>query len=326
LVTSNVRFWHASGIDASIEASGLKLNTESLVSVLVGGISFQVPPDGPAGDLVGPNAAFSLYPNKTAAFKHTGREVQTYLLNFSESLRGLSPGAPVDFRGIVIGEVKSISVEYDREAKAFRFPVEIEIYPERVQSRYRPGAQQPSAMEREPQVLLNRMVARGFRAQLKSANLLTGQLYVALDFFPRAPKASVNWEQTPPLIPTVPGSLQDIQETLRGIAAKLEKVPFDTIGTDLGKTLKSLNTTLQGANKVVQQLDESVVPEVRGTLERAQQAIGSVERTLSTDAPVQQDLRETLGEVGRAAQALRVLADYLSRHPEALIRGKREGE
>jgi paraquat-inducible protein B len=324
LVTSNVRFWHASGIDASLEPSGLKLNTESLVSIIVGGISFQPPPDGPAGDPVGPNAAFPLYPDKATALKRTGQEVQTYLLYFSESLRGLSPGAPVDFRGIVVGEVKAISVEYDREAKLFRFPVEINIYPESMRSRYRPGASRPSAMEREPHVLLDRLVARGFRAQLKSANLITGQLYVALDFYPRAPKATADWKKTPPVMPTVPGALEDIQETLRSIAGKLDKVPFDAIGTNLDKTLKSLDTTLRGADQVVRQLDESVLPEMRGTLEQARKALGNAERALSSDAPVQEDLRDTLGEVNRAAQALRVLADYLSRHPEALIRGKRE--
>jgi paraquat-inducible protein B len=324
LVTSNVRFWHASGIDASLEPSGLKLNTESLVSIIVGGISFQPPPDGPAGDPVGPNAAFPLYPDKATALKRTGQEVQTYLLYFSESLRGLSPGAPVDFRGIVVGEVKAISVEYDREAKLFRFPVEINIYPESMRSRYRPGASRPSPMEREPHVLLDRLVARGFRAQLKSANLITGQLYVALDFYPRAPKATTDWKKTPPVMPTVPGALEDIQETLRSIAGKLDKVPFDAIGTNLDKTLKSLDTTLRGADQVVRQLDESVLPEMRGTLEQARKALGNAERALSSDAPVQEDLRDTLGEVNRAAQALRVLADYLSRHPEALIRGKRE--
>jgi paraquat-inducible protein B len=324
LVTSNARFWHASGIDASLEPSGLKLNTESLVSIIVGGISFQPPPDGPAGDPVGPNAAFPLYPDKVTALKRTGQEVQTYLLYFSESLRGLSPGAPVDFRGIVVGEVKAISVEYDREAKIFRFPVEINIYPERMRSRYRPGASLPSAMERAPHILLDRLVARGFRAQIKSANLITGQLYIALDFYPRAPKATVNWKKTPPVIPTVPGALEDIQETLRSIAGKLDKVPFDAIGTNLDKTLKSLNTTLRGADQVIRQLDESVLPEMRGTLEQAHKALGNAERALSSDAPVQEDLRDTLGEVNRAAQALRVLADYLSRHPEALIRGKRE--
>lgn len=326
LVTTNARFWHASGIDLTLEGSGVKLNTESITSIIVGGIAFQAPPEALPGTPVAANASFKLFADKTTALKRATQEVQTYLLYFSESLRGLAPGAPVDFRGIVIGEVKAISVEYDRESKTIRFPVEINIFPERMRSRYRPGAPQMSALERDPHVLLDRLVARGFRAQLKSGNLLTGQLFIALDFFPNAPKAKINWDKEPVELPTVQGPLEDIQVTLGNIARKLEKVPFDTIGTNTDKALKNLNTTLESADKLVKQLDTEVVPEMKGTLEQAKKAIGNAERTLSTDAPVQQDLRDTLNEVSRAAESIRLLADYLNRHPESLIRGKKEGE
>lgn len=325
-VTTNTRFWHASGIDVSLEGSGFKLNTESLISVVVGGIAFQSPPEGEAGDPAAADTGFTLFDNKEAALKRVGQEVQTYLLYFTESLRGLAPGAPVDFRGIVIGEVKAVSVEYDRDSKTLRFPVEIEIYPERMRSRYRPGAPQLSAMERDPHVLFDRLVERGFRAQLKTANLLTGQLLIALDFFPNAPRTKIDWSKTPASLPTVPGAFEDLQETLSNIARKLEKVPFDTIGSNLDKSLVSLRATLESADKLVRQLDGSVLPEMKQTLEQARKTLGNAERTLSSDAPVQQDLRDTLSEVGRAAQSVRELTDYLSRHPEALLRGKKDEE
>ena len=324
LVTTNARFWHASGIDVSIESSGVKLNTESLTSIIVGGISFQAPDETAAGDPAQPDTMFPLYDNKASALKLISREVHSYVLYFDESLRGLAPGAQVDFRGIPLGEVKSVSIEYDREDKVVRFPVEIDIYPERMRARYRPGSPEMSAMERNPQQLLDRMVARGFRAQLKSANLLTGQLYVALDFFPKAPKARIDWSKKPLVeLPTAPGALEDIQQTLGNIAGKLEKVPFDTIGNDLSRALKTLDTTLKSANSTLKQVDTSIVPELRGTLESARKALGNAERTLASDAPVQSDLRDTLTEVTRAARTLQDLADYLSRHPESLIRGKK---
>lgn len=323
LVTTNARFWHASGIDMSIESSGVKLNTESLTSIIVGGISFQAPEETAAGEAAPPDTLFTLYDNRAAALKLISREVHSYVLYFNESLRGLAPGAQVDFRGIPLGEVKSVSIEYDREDKSVRFPVEIDIYPERMRSRYRPGAPEMSAMERDPQQLLDRMVGRGFRAQLKSANLLTGQLYVALDFFPKAAKTQIDWSKKPVQLPTAPGALEDIQQTLGNIATKLEKVPFDTIGNDLSRVLKTLDTTLKSANSTLKQVDSSVVPELRGTLESARKALGNAERTLASDAPVQQDLRDTLSEVSRAARTLQELADFLSRHPESLLRGKK---
>ncbi|MDB5728499.1 MAG: hypothetical protein JWQ00_1704 [Noviherbaspirillum sp.] len=325
-VTGNARFWHASGIDVALDTSGVKVNTESLVSLVVGGISFQAPADVPEGDPAADNASFTLFADKNTALRRANQEVQSYLVYFEGSLRGLSSGAAVEFHGIPIGEVKSVSIEYDRESRTVKFPVEISIYPERMRSRYRVGAPQMSTFEREPRVLLDRLVERGFRAQLKSGNLITGQLFVALDFFPRAPKAKIDWSKDPAVLPAVPGAFEDIQETVASIAKKLEKVPFETIGADLGTALKSLDSTLRSADKVVKQLDASVIPEMKGTLEQARKALGNAERTLAADAPVQQDLRDTLNEVNRAAQAFRTLTDYLSRHPEALIRGKRESD
>jgi paraquat-inducible protein B len=326
LVTANSRFWHASGIDLSLQGSGIKLNTESLISLVVGGISFQPAPEAEPAPPAPEGASFTLFADRETALKPKDKEVQTYLLYFTESLRGLAPGAPVDLRGIAIGEVKAVSVEYDRDMKALRFPVEINVYPARLRARYREGAPQMSAMEREPRMLLDRWVARGFRAQLKTANLITGQLYVTLDFFPHAPPAKIDWSRSPPALPTVSGALENIQETLGDIARKLDKVPIESIGNNLNRSLRTLNGTLQNADKVIRQLDTGVLPEMRETLKTARSALGNAERTLSADAPVQQDLRDTLNEVSRAAQALRVLADYLSRHPEALIRGKREEE
>jgi paraquat-inducible protein B len=323
LVTTNARFWHASGIDVSVGSSGVTLNTESLTSIIVGGISFQAPEEARATEPAKADADFTLFENKANALKLINQEVHSYLLYFDESLRGLAPGAQVDFRGIPLGEVKSVSIEYDRTEKAVRFPVEIDIYPERMRSRYRVGAPEMSAMERDPKTLLDRMVARGFRAQLKSANLLTGQLYVALDFFPKAPKAKIDWTQKPVQLPTAPGALEDIQQTIGNIATKLDKVPFDTLGTDASRALKTLDTALKSANSTLKQVDSSVVPELRGTLEQARKTLGSAEKTLSSDAPVQTDLRDTLAEVTRAARTLQDLADYLSRHPESLLRGKK---
>jgi paraquat-inducible protein B len=322
-VTTNARFWHASGIDVSIGSSGVTLNTESLTSIIVGGISFQAPEEARADDPAKADTNFTLYDNKANALKLVNQEVHSYILYFDESLRGLAPGAQVDFRGIPLGEVKSVSIEYDRTEKAVRFPVEIDIYPERMRSRYRVGAPEMSAMERDPQTLLDRMVARGFRAQLKSANLLTGQLYVALDFFPKAPKAKIDWSKKPVELPTAPGALEDIQQTIGNIASKLEKVPFDTLGNDASRALKTLDAALKSANSTLKQVDSSVVPELRGTLEQARKTLGNAEKTLASDAPVQSDLRDTLAEVTRTARTLQDLADYLSRHPESLLRGKK---
>jgi paraquat-inducible protein B len=221
----------------------------------------------------------------------------------------------VDFEGIDIGEISAINLDIDLANGKISVPVEVAIYPERLRSRSRAyfAAQTPGARK----TFIDAMVAHGLRAQLRSGNLLTGQRYIALDYFKGQPKARVNWATTPPELPTIKGSLQEIQNTLASVAAKLDRLPLEKIGADLRQTLAT-------ANALLHRLDTEVAPEARGMLGDARKALNSVDRALSPEQPLQQDARETLREVGRAAQALRVLADYLERHPESLIHGKKE--
>jgi paraquat-inducible protein B len=319
-VRANTRFWHASGIYLTMDASGLKLDTQSLVSILVGGIAFQTLDEEGAGPPPEPNTAFTIFANRDEAMKHRDSISQSYVLIFKESIRGLSVGAPVDFRGLPVGEVTDIRVELDPRTKEANMLVYIRNYPERLRSRT--VGKIPSLKDNE--TLISRLVESGLRAQLKSGNLLTGQLFVALDFFPGVPKAKVNWSTNPPQFPTTPGSMVEMQASIMQIMKKLEKLPLDETVADVRQALQSLDVTIKNADKLVQRMNAEVVPEVRGTLEDARKALGAAKQTLSADAPLQQDLREALREVARAAQSLRVLTDFLERHPETLIRGKQE--
>ncbi|MDR3481394.1 MAG: MlaD family protein [Burkholderiaceae bacterium] len=322
-VTNNTRFWNASGIELTLDANGFKLQSESLASVLAGGIAFQTPPDVPIAPPANENTPFTLYTDRDNAMKHADSEVRKVLLYFKESARGLVAGAPVDFRGIVIGEVTQVSLEYDKQQKIFLFPVEVNLYPDRLRAHYRAGADRPDG-EKVDREVLDQLVEHGLRAQLKSGNLLTGMLYVALDFFPEAATAKIDWSKKPIVLATVPGTLEELQTTLLHISRKLDNVPIDDIATDLHKAIKSLDLTLQSTDKLVKRLDSDVAPQARETLEQARKTLATAERTLSSDAPLQQDLRDALREIGRSAESLRTLTDYLDRHPESLIRGKTE--
>ena len=158
--------------------------------------------------------------------------------------------------------------------------------------------------------LIDAMVGHGIRAQLKTGNLLTGATYVSFDAFPGAPAATVDWSQKPVELPTTPGQLEATEATVENIIAKLNKVPFQEIGVDLSKTINQLDQTLVVA--------QGTLGSARGTLDNASYL------TEPNSAQVQQ-LGSTLQEVSRAARSVRVLADYLERHPEALLEGKKGG-
>jgi paraquat-inducible protein B len=318
-VSNNTRFWHASGVDVSLDTNGVKVNTESVVSILIGGLAFQDPPD--TADKIDKTEAaaqsqFELFRDRAEAMKRHDRIVDTYVLNFTESVRGLTVGAPIDFRGIVVGEVAAIYTHFDPATKQFSIPVEVRIFPERFTSRFESG-DKGGRLSSDPHQLAQALVENGLRAQLRTASLLTGQLYVALEFFPAAPKAKVNWSKDPPELPTVPGNLQGLQDSITSLVAKLNKIPFDGIG-------KNLNATLRDADALLKTLDTEVIPEARGTLAAARDALLSANRTLQPDSALAQSTVDTMRELSRTAASFRALADYLERHPEALIRGKTE--
>ncbi len=323
----NTRFWHASGFDMQINADGFKLKTQSLVTVVLGGLSFQSP-DGDPGPRAKEDTAFILAENQTEALKEPDGEAEIILLNFKQSLRGLTPGAEVSFRGLVLGQVKSIGIEYDAKQQEFSMPVLVQIYPERLGRGF---AEYRKESKYTAQQRLQFMINRGLRAQLRTANLLTGQLYVAFDFFPKViaakrdvskSKADVDASHALLEMPTIPSSVEEIQTQVSEIALKLSKVPFDQIGSELQESLKMLQGTLNSAAQLAEKLNNDVAPEITVAMKDVRETLNAAGRTLSEDAPLQQDLRQTLQELTRAAVSLRVLTDYLERHPEAVIRGR----
>jgi paraquat-inducible protein B len=329
-VTRNTRFWNASGVDVSLDASGFQVHTESVVSILVGGIAFQVLPDLPPEPPADANAAFTLYSDRTQAFKAPDTIVDTYLLVFDGSIRGLAVGAPVDFRGVTIGEVVKVGVSIDPTTLVFHMPVEVKIFPRRLLARqFVGGIVAPALSEDVRRSRMKLFVERGLRAQLRSGNLLTGQLYVALDFFPGTPKTTVDLAKKPPEIPTIPGTFEELQETLTGIVKKLDKLQIEEIGGDARKVLASLDETLKGVDVLLKSVDAGLVPDLRRTLDTAGQTLKSAEvtlksaeGTLSNVSPLQADLEQTLRELNRTLTAVRALAELLQQHPESLIRGK----
>jgi paraquat-inducible protein B len=336
-VNAETRFWNASGIDVTLGANGLQVRTESVAALIAGGIAFDNPPFVPEMAPATANTVFRLYADETSAMKQPEAIAQRYVLHFTESLRGLSVGAPVTLMGLPVGEVTDVGVEFDAKAQLLRGRVEIVSYPERLVGRMRTkevaGAEAVVERRQSRQAVVDRMVQKmGLRAQLRSGNVLTGQLYVAFDFFPQAQKAAVNWKDETPEFPVVPSPLPNIEEKVGSILTKLDKVQYEAIGADLQKTLASFNQTMQTLDKSVAHIDTELTPELKAATEEFRRALASADKLIKHadtnfvdgNAPAQQELRQAVQELARAARSLRVLTDYLERHPEALLRGKTE--
>ena len=327
-VNTSTRFWHSKGIDIKLDNNGVKINTESLVSILLGSVTFENIGDSEQVTQAPKNTSFRAYSNQDEALKVLDTNILHGEMVFQESVRGLSPGAQIDFRGIVIGEVISNSIDFDVNTKKINVIVTVDIYPDRLRSKIKNKHLIKQSQSNE---LIGALVNRGLRGQLRTSNILTGQLYIALDFFPNLPKATFDQDKIPFELPTTPGSLGELQVNLASIANKINKIPFDAIGNDL-------HTTLNNANSLIIQLDQKVAPDARETMSdlrsilaeaktaisAAQGSLTAIEDSVGPDGQLQQDAHETLLEVTRAVQSTRALVDYLERHPEALIRGKKD--
>ena len=260
---------------------------------------------------------------------------------FPGSVGGLGPGSPVTFQGLRVGHVTGLDLEYDAASDALRVPVRFEVEPERI-------AEVRLIEGRGPVANTRMLVERGLRAKLESANLLTGQMQVALEMVAQAGPAELRVEGDVLVLPNVPGQFAGITDTVNQLLAKVEKLPFEQIGQSVNDTLKgvdglvngpelkqslvSLQTALASVEDLAKQLDQGLAPAVRqlpgiasglqGTVTQANRLLLSTDRGYGDNSRFSRDVDRLMQQLNDAARSLRILADLLTRHPEALVRGR----
>ncbi|HEF4760832.1 TPA: MCE family protein [Pseudomonas putida] len=324
-VTENTRFWNASGVDVNVGANGFAVKTESLSSILVGGIAFRAPEFSPGDKPAAEEYAFELFDDQQTALAPPNGKPQYLALRFDQALRGLRVDAPVEFLGVEIGKVVSVNLDFDAKKRSFPVNVGIVIYPQRLGQAH---IKMLEVLKHDPNDeaggvrIIGAFIENGLRAQARTGNLLTGQLYIALDFFPKADKVAFDPSARPVMIPTVPGSLEQLQEKLEAMVNKINQLPIDKIAGNLDSNLVEMRKTLGQFNAKTLPGVQNTLTDVSKTLQSANTTLQSATSTLADDSPQREKLGQTLDELGRTSRALRDLADYLGRHPESLIRGR----
>ncbi len=364
IVRPGTRFWNASGIDATLDADGVRVAMESVQSLLIGGIAFETPPAAMISEPSPAGTRFELFEDYELQREERYRERTTFVSYFEGSVRGLSEGAPVEFRGIRVGTVTDVRLEFNPETQKLRIPVVFDIEPERVRdvSEVREGG---------PYKTVEALVARGLRAQLRQGNLITGQLLVTLDFHPDAEPAALRFGGPHPEMPAIPSKLDQIARSVNQVLSEIASLPLaelvadirsavrsvetsvDALATDevskdlraafqsmeslvespeIRRLLVSLDDTMQKVHNLVARVDNDAGPliaSLRETSDAARKAIEQANLTMHSardlvgeDSMVRHNLVNMLSELTEAARSIRVLADYLEQHPEALVKGK----
>jgi len=337
LVHDGTRFWNASGFSVDLGSSGLRLRTESLQAVLTGGISFDVPPGGDEGPVAKGGTTYDLYPDLESARDALYTRRVPFLLHFAGSVDGLAVGAPVRLRGIPIGNVTDVHLDYDEANGRQTVPVSIEIEPQRVRLPGSETEESDDEFKARAYDVFRRFVEGGLRAHLTSGSVITGQKLVSLDFMPDLPKASMIEGGPAPEIPTIGGSdLNDLMATAQGalLAVKSAVEGLDQLvrAPELKRSLASLDRSMASFEAITRDAQPQIGPllaDLRSASRSADQVLRQANATLAvagealSSDPSGGDISGTLSELHDAAASLHQLTDYLESHPEALFRGKK---
>ena len=324
------RFYNASGLDLEIGTDGVRLDTPSLASLLVGGISFFTAGDLQTAPPAGEDQIFTLYPSREAANAASYSYREYYLVYFHETVRGLSAGAPVEFYGIKIGEVISVRLLFDQDRLSFRIPVLIAIEPDRIEF-----SGQLAVAENK---MMDSLVRKGLRAQQRIGNLLTGQSYVSLIINDQAPPQPIVYDDIYPVLPTVPKTVEEIAATAKQILERFNNLPLEETLEDirqaarqveaftgseaLDRAIDNIDESFESFKQVTAEFDASTLPRINDLMTRGETLLQTANTVLGEGEPVVNNLNRLLLDLQEAARAVEALADYLERHPDAIVFGK----
>lgn len=309
LVTTNVRFWKDSGVAFDMSAQGMRVEMGSLTTLFSGGVSFDVPAGWALGDAAHTMAQYRLFDSQRSIQDSLYTEYKEYLLFFSESIRGLQPGAPVEFRGIRLGTVaeapffpRNMRQELDDD---YRIPVLIRIEPDRFEKKI------GGSFDFEQH--LKQAQSLGLRASMKSANILTGSLYIDLDFYP---KEKVNKPlfvvDGYPVLPTIDGGLSQIQQKLMAVLDKVNSLPLNPMVNEATKTLTQSQATLREMQKTLATLNKLTSSKAMQDLpEDMQKTLLELNRSMKGFQPGSPAYNKMVADMQRLDQVLRELQPVL---------------
>ncbi len=316
LITSNTRFWNTSGISAELGVDGFKFSVGSLLSALVGGISFDLPEKSAPGDPVTEGTVFRLYPNEAAVHVDPYRYYVEYVVFFGQSLRGLRPGSDVIYRGLTIGNFQRIMIQemeqnVESVSSGAPWPVLIRVEPGRMELG---DSEEGVEFARE---IIEVAVSNGLRATVGTGSLLTGSLYIGLEFYDDIEEAGLGSFKGYPTIPSIRGGgLGRIQAQVSTLLEKLNALPLENTLVSAEQAITELQGTLAAARVLLERDQMQQLPaDLHQTLVQVNDALTG----FSSDSAFQEELVRTLVELKEVLQGARGVTDQLKDNPNSLV-------
>ncbi len=321
LIREHSRFWLSSGVDLQMSAEGFNLQVGSIESLITGGVSFGVPEGEEEGVQVTTQMrAFRLYNNLKQVGERTFEKYFEYVMLFNESIRGLSPGAPVEYRGIRIGTVVKVPLRMPTKNEGFyskQIPVLVRIEPGRVHDNF--GYE---SLEKKKQDLMDEFQL-GLRATLKTGNLLTGALFIDSEFYPKSKMPDTVKYDKYDVFPTRAGGFAEFQKEVSGLLNKFNNLPVEDTLTELTETLSASQKTLAAAEKVAKDLDallaqkdtQAIPGDIRESLKQIQTTLNG----FGPDAVPYRNFESALARFEQVMIELQPVLRQLNDKPNSLI-------
>ena len=335
----DTRFWNDSGIDVNFGGGGLKVEVESLQAVLSGGVGFGFSEDRHGSDVpqAPDEAVFKLYDTKADAISAGYHQRIKFVTYFQSSIKGLDIGSEVDLFGVQVGNVTATRLELDPARGKAQVRVEMEIQPERIFAGGQPKDENPESVAQH-------LVDNGMRAQISSASFVTGASLIALEFVPNAKPATVSMEADAIVLPSEKGGLSGITDSLSDVAAKLDALPLEKIADhlddllagagrtvdspDLKQAIHQLSGTLASIHALADHANHGLTPVLKdlpALSAQLQQTLAHANTLLASyggNSDFGNNVNQLLAQLSDTARSLRLLSDYLQRHPNSLIFGR----
>lgn len=322
LVTSNTKFWDVSGLSIDLNANGLSIQTGNIQTLLTNGVTFGVPTDMNIGEQVTERTYFDIYPNYEAADDERYKQSVKFVVLVSDTIRGLKVGAPVEYRGVHIGQVLSTNMLINNATrkimkKELNIPVLIALQPGRV------GLPDDQAGVEQTELQNRVWVKQGLKAMLRSGNLLTGSLFVDLQHYHDQPVDEVATFAGFPIIPTVTNEFSQIANKAGQFIDSLNKLPLEGLTGNANNLMHEITQTakeLQAVSKNLEQLlananNDELTQNIASTL----QNISRLTKDFSSGSKGYEDLRQTLQALTGAMEELNPLLNQLKHQPNGLL-------
>ncbi len=320
LIGSDTRFWNVSGIELKASAGGFEVDMGSMDTILLGGVSFGRVPGLPKEGLIESGQEFKLYSSYDDILEHPYSYGTYYVVSFSQSLRGLVAGAPVEYRGIEIGRVERILLKElatsglsgaGLSGTGQAIPVLIYLEPGLLEI-----GDNEQAVETLRMVVDQGVRISGLRASLETGNLLTGQQLISIDYFPDKEPAELGKFEQYSVIPSVETGVARLEQQVNAFLEKLNALPLEETVEGANKTLRSLTTSIDSANSLLANEDTQALPEeLAATLNDLRIVLDG----LSPNSKMAQSLGSSVGILNATLVSLDSLIRQLSIKPNAII-------